>query len=45
MITIDDREGQALEITQSLDGLAGERVCRMIAAALELEAEEHVRSP
>jgi len=43
-ITTDDKEGQAPEITQSLDELAREGARRMIAAALELEVEEYVQS-
>lgn len=43
-VTTDDREGQAPEITQSLDELAREGARRMIAAALKLEVEEYLRS-
>jgi putative transposase len=39
----NDLEGQAPEITQSLDELAREGARRMIVAALELEVDQYVR--
>jgi hypothetical protein len=38
-LTTNDIEGQTSEVTESLDELARKGVRRMIAAALELEAE------
>jgi len=43
-ITTDDAEGQAPEISESLDELAREGARRMIAAALKLEVEQYVQS-
>ena len=43
-LTTDGAEGQAPEITQSLDELAREGARRMIAAALEAEVEQYVES-
>ena len=43
-LTTDEVEGQAPEITQSLDDLARRGARRMIAAALELEAEQYVQA-
>jgi transposase-like protein len=43
-LTTDDTEGQASEITLSLDELAREGARRMIAAALEVEVEQYVGS-
>jgi putative transposase len=43
-LTTDDTEGQAPEITLSLDELAREGARRMIAAALEVEVEQYVES-
>jgi hypothetical protein len=39
-LTTDDAEGQAPEITQTLDELAREGARRMIAAALEAEVAQ-----
>jgi hypothetical protein len=39
-ITTADTNGTNPEISQSLDELAREGACRMIAGALELEVEE-----
>jgi transposase-like protein len=43
-LTTNDIEGQPSEITESLDELAREGARRMIAAALELEAEQYVQA-
>ena len=43
-LTTDDAEGQAPEITQTLDELAREGARRMIAAALEVEVAEYVQA-
>jgi transposase-like protein len=43
-LTTDDAEGQAPEITQSLDELAREGARRMIAAALEAEVAQYVEA-
>jgi len=43
-LTTDDAEGQAPEITQSLDDLAREGARRMIAAALEAEVAQYVEA-
>jgi putative transposase len=43
-LTTDDTEGQAPEITLSLDELAREGARRMIAAALEVEVEQYIES-
>ncbi len=43
-LTTNDSEGQAPEISQSLDELAREGARRMILAALELEVEQYVAS-
>jgi transposase-like protein len=43
-LTINDTEGQTSEITESLDELARKGARRMIAAALELEAEQYVQA-
>jgi transposase-like protein len=43
-LTTDDAEGQAPEITQTLDELAREGARRMIAAALEVEVAEYVEA-
>jgi len=43
-VTTDAAEGQTPEITQTLDELAREGACRMIAAALEAEVEQYVEA-
>jgi putative transposase len=43
-LTTNDIEGQPSEITESLDELARKGARRMIAAALELEAEQYVQA-
>jgi 8-oxo-dGTP diphosphatase len=43
-LTTNDIEGQTSEITDSLDELARKGARRMIAAALELEAEQYVQA-
>jgi putative transposase len=43
-LTTNDIEGQPSEITESLDELARKGARRMIAAALELEAEQYVHA-
>ncbi|MFN2242044.1 MAG: IS256 family transposase, partial [Anaerolineae bacterium] len=43
-LTTDDAEGQAPEITQTLDELAREGARRMIAAALEVEVAQYVEA-
>jgi len=43
-LTTNDIEGQTSEITESLDELARKGARRMIAAALELEAEQYVQA-
>ena len=43
-LTTNDIEGQTSEITESLDELARQGARRMIAAALELEAEQYVQA-
>ena len=43
-LTTNDMEGQTSEITESLDELARQGARRMIAAALELEAEQYVQA-
>ncbi len=43
-VTTDAAEGQTPEITQTLDELAREGACRVIAAALEAEVEQYVEA-
>jgi hypothetical protein len=43
-LTTNDIEGQTSEITESLDELARKGARRVIAAALELEAEQYVQA-
>ena len=43
-VTTNAAEGQTPEITQTLDELAREGACRMIAAALEAEVEQYVEA-
>lgn len=43
-LTTNDIEGQTSEITDSLDELARKGARRMIAAALELEAEQYIQA-
>jgi transposase-like protein len=43
-LTTNAAEGQTPEITQTLDELAREGACRMIAAALEAEVEQYVEA-
>lgn len=43
-LTTNGAEGQTPEITQTLDELAKEGACRMIAAALEAEVEQYVEA-
>jgi transposase-like protein len=43
-LTTDDAEGQTPEIAQTLDELAREGACRMIAAALEAEVAQYVEA-
>ena len=40
----DDTEGQTPEVKETLDDLAREGARRMIAAALEVEVEQYVKS-
>ena len=43
-LTTNDAEGQTPEIAQTLDELAREGACRMIAAALEAEVAQYVEA-